>query len=145
MPWKISVKGGAWAIAAGDAPLGAARLPTTSASPTAALTDTRRTGLPDVCATWSCGFCGCSPACAGRASERQSPALTPGQRRRRRRLDFSYGSIRQWLGAESEREVGEARDDAGGSGLGQVLAVAWRAGISDDLGADAVGRVDACR
>jgi integrase len=29
----------------------------------------------------------CGPACAGRAAQRQSPTLTPGQRRRRRRLD----------------------------------------------------------
>ena len=28
------------------------------------------------------------PACAGRACSRLSPALTPGQRRRRRRLDL---------------------------------------------------------
>jgi hypothetical protein len=32
-------------------------------------------------------LCACGPACAGRAAQRQSPALTPGQRRRRRRLD----------------------------------------------------------
>jgi integrase len=35
---------------------------------------------------------GCGPACAGRASpKRLSPALTPGQRRRRRRLDWYQG------------------------------------------------------
>jgi hypothetical protein len=34
------------------------------------------------------------PACAGRPSRRLSPALTPGQRRR---LDFIYGWIRQWI------------------------------------------------
>jgi hypothetical protein len=34
------------------------------------------------------------PACAGRASRRLSPALTPAQRRR---LDFIYGWIRQWI------------------------------------------------
>jgi hypothetical protein len=38
---------------------------------------------------------GGGPACAGRAAQRQSPALTPGQRRRRRRLDHYYCSIRQ--------------------------------------------------
>jgi hypothetical protein len=56
---------------------------------------------------------------------------------------ISYGSIRQWPGSESEREVGEARDDAYRSGVGQVLAVGWRAGVADDLGAYAMGRVDA--
>src|SRR5262249_23266564 len=41
-------------------------------------------GEPDlVCAV------GYGPACAGRASARLSPALTPGQRRRRRRLDLN--------------------------------------------------------
>jgi len=39
-------------------------------------------------ATWIRVLCGCGPACAGRAAQRQSPALTPGQRRRRRRLDL---------------------------------------------------------
>lgn len=32
-----------------------------------------------------CGAAVCGPACAGRAVQRQSPALTPGRRRRRRR------------------------------------------------------------
>jgi len=35
------------------------------------------------------GASGCGPACAGRASPRQSPAREPGQRRRRRRLDLN--------------------------------------------------------
>jgi len=35
-----------------------------------------------------CAFCESGPACAGQAAQRQSPALTPGQRRRRRRLDL---------------------------------------------------------
>ena len=39
-----------------------------------------------------CLHCGCGPACAGRAP-RQSPALTPGQRRRRRRLDPDTGEV----------------------------------------------------
>jgi len=38
-------------------------------------------------ATWTSVLCGYGPACAGRASPTLSPALTPGQRRRRRRLD----------------------------------------------------------
>ncbi len=38
-------------------------------------------------ATWIRVYCGCGPACAGRAAQRQSPALTSGQRRRRRRLE----------------------------------------------------------
>ena len=37
--------------------------------------------------TWISGSCGYGPACAGRARQGQSPALTPGQRRRRRCLD----------------------------------------------------------
>jgi hypothetical protein len=35
----------------------------------------------------------CGPACAGRASARLSPALTPGQRRLRRRLDPETGEL----------------------------------------------------
>ncbi len=35
----------------------------------------------------------CGPACAGRASPRLSPALTPGQRRRRRRLDLTTAQL----------------------------------------------------
>jgi integrase len=35
----------------------------------------------------------CGPARAGRASPRQSPALVPGQRRRRRRLDLDAGTL----------------------------------------------------
>ena len=76
------------------------------------------------------------------------PPKAKAERRRRpaaraaRRL-VSYGSIRQWSGSESEREVSEARDDAYRSGVGQVLAVGWRAGVADDLGAYAMSRIDA--
>jgi hypothetical protein len=51
----------------------------------------------DGCALYRCSVthgaalitvpCACGPACDGRASPRLSPALTPGQRRRRRRLE----------------------------------------------------------
>jgi hypothetical protein len=44
----------------------------------------------------------CGPACAGRASPRLSPALTPGQRRRRRRLEYARHG--RSLGGESPLE-----------------------------------------
>ena len=51
----------------------------------------------------------CGLACAGRAAQRQSPALTPGQRRRRRRLDLGIvgvsGSERPCMAGLSVRRL----------------------------------------
>jgi len=44
----------------------------------------------------------CGPACDGRASSRLSPALTPGLRRRRRRLVWDACDVAAWLEAQRE-------------------------------------------
>src|SRR5436190_13428234 len=53
----------------------------------------RDVGVRSICMLHAA--CACGPACAGRASERLSPALTPGLRRRTRRcLDLDNRCVR---------------------------------------------------
>jgi len=48
---------------------------------------------------------------------------------------------RQWPRAEAEGEVGQAGDDGGHAGSGQVLVVDGGAGVADDVQARAAGRL----
>src|ERR1017187_3250921 len=54
-----------------------------------------------------------------------------------------YGLIRQWPGSESEREVGETRDDRSGSGGSQMLAGVGRGSVADGVGAGVACGFDA--
>src|SRR5690348_185425 len=52
-----------------------------------------------------------------------------------------YGLIQQWSGAESESQVGQARDQACGIGVGELFTDGWGGGVADHRRAEAVGVV----